>query len=86
MELADKDVQSLQPNSHAPVHKLNEPQLSAQRNTRSNPQCHREGKHSASTCFKTEQCHVCVVNLAIFQEYAVIDNRIRVEGMDTLLM
>ena len=61
MELADKDdVRSLQSNSHAPVHKLNELQPPAQRNTKNNPQCHRcGGKYGASTCgFKTEQCHV----------------------------
>ena len=61
MELADKDVQSLQSNLHAPVHKLNQP---SQGNTNSNtthmPCYHCEGKHSAAKChFKTEQCHVC---------------------------
>ena len=74
MELADKDVQSLQSNPHPPVLKLNEQHTSTQRNSRRNvtqhttrhcsPQtlpCHHcGGKHSSSTCrFKTEQCHVC---------------------------
>ena len=74
MELADKDVQSLQSNPHPPVFKLNEQHTSTQRNSRRNvtqhttrhrnPQtlpCHCcGGKHSSSTCrFKTEQCHVC---------------------------
>ena len=74
MELADKDVQSLQSNSHAPVHKLNEPHPSGQRSTKRNaththngarnsqaPPCYCcEGKHSDSKCrFKTELCHVC---------------------------
>ena len=71
MELADKDVQSLQSSSHTPVHKLHEPQPTGQRNTKGNsynrarnPQastCYRcGGKHSAAMCrFKTEQCRVC---------------------------
>ena len=71
MELADKDVQSLQSNSHVPVHMLNDPpQQTSNRNARHTrngarnsqaPPCYRcGGKHSASKCqFKTEQCHVC---------------------------
>ena len=74
MELADKDVQSLQSNPHPPVLKLNEQHTSTQRNSRRNvtqhitrhrnPQtlpCHCcGGKHRSSTCrFKTAQCHVC---------------------------
>ena len=71
MELADKDVQSLQSSSHTPVHKLHEPQPTGQRNTKGNsynrarnPQAstcyHCGGKHSAAMCrFKTEQCRVC---------------------------
>ena len=74
MELADKDIQSLQSNPHPPVLKLNEQHTSTHRNARRNvtqhptrhrnPQttpCHRcRGKHSGSTCrFKTEQCYVC---------------------------
>ena len=74
MELADKDVQSLQSNPHPPVLKLNEQHTANHRNARRNvtqhptrhrnPQtapCHRcGGKHSGATCrFKTEACHVC---------------------------
>ena len=36
MELAGKDIKSLQSNSHAAVHKLNEQHILAQRNTRRN--------------------------------------------------
>ena len=70
MELADKDVQSLQSNPHVPVHMLNDPpQQTSNRNARhthngaGNSQAPLRyrcgGKHSASKCqFKTEQCHV----------------------------
>ena len=96
MELADKDVQSLQSTQHVPVHLLNDtPQRATNRNARHthngprNSQaipCYRFGeKHSASKCrFKTEQCHVCVAKLAIFQEYAVKDHKILLEDKGTL--
>ena len=73
MELADKDVKSLQSGPQTFVHKLQESQPATQRPTKKNPQypnrgsnphttvCYRcGGKHLATSChFKTEQCHVC---------------------------
>ena len=71
MELADKDVQSLQSTPHVPVHLLNDPPQRATnrnpkhthngpRNSQALPYFRCGGKHSALKChFKTEQCHVC---------------------------
>ena len=95
MELADKDVQSLQSNPYVPVHMLNDPlQRTTNRNTRHthNGACNSQaspcyrcaGKHSASD-LKLNSA-MCVVKLAIFQEYAVKDHRMLLGGRDTLQM
>ena len=73
MELADKDVKSLQSGLQISVHKLLESQPATQKPTKKNPfQYSKRGhnlhtticyccgaKHPATSChFKTEQCHV----------------------------
>ena len=100
MELADKDVQSLQSNPHTPVLKLNEQHTSTQRNSRRNvtqhitrhrnPQilpCHRcGGKHRSSTCCLKLHNVMCVARLFIFLECAATDSTEVVESVDTQQM
>ena len=78
MELAERDVQSIQADSQTPVHKIvTPPVVNNDRSTQSlaqppsggqtSRQCYRcGGKHSANSCyFKNALCHSCGVRVRV---------------------